>query len=90
MQHFNLTAGRPVGHSRERCSSGLPILSTEKLTAPERDLLRSLARQHKLAVDLLNEAIDRDRVDGALESLEMCSTLALPVQQAKIRMGDNR
>jgi hypothetical protein len=90
LQHFNLTAGRTVGHSRERCSSGLLILSTEKLTAPERDLLRSLARQHKLAVDLLNEAIDRNRVDGALESLEICSTLALLVQHAKIRMGDNR
>ena len=90
MQHFNLTTGQPVGHICERRSSGLPILSTEPLTAPERDLLRGLARQHKLAVDLLNEAIDRDRVDGALESLEMCSTLVLLVQQAKIRMGGNR
>jgi hypothetical protein len=66
------------------------IRSTEPLTAHEREVLRRLVQLHFLAVNLLNEAIDGGRVEGALEAMQMCATLATEVEQAKVRMQPAR
>jgi hypothetical protein len=76
--------------SPERRSHGLPIPSTERLTADEREALRVLARLHRLAADRLDEAVAVGRVDRGLEALELCGTLEVPVEQATIRLGSNR
>jgi hypothetical protein len=76
--------------AERRPPAGLAIFSTEPLSANERDVLRGLVRLHSLAIDLLNEAISRGRVVGALEALEMCGTFAMSLEQAKVRTGCNR
>jgi|HubBroStandDraft_6_1064221.scaffolds.fasta_scaffold2721456_2 hypothetical protein len=81
------TSPVPPPAGQRRSPAGLPILP---LTVSEREVLRRLVRLHLLAVDLLNEAIASGRVDGALEALEMCGTLATEVERAKVRMGSNR
>jgi hypothetical protein len=76
--------------AERRSPAGLAIFSTEPLSANEREVLRGLVRLHNLAIDLLNEAISRGRVVGALDALEMCGTLAMSLEQAKVRTGGNR
>lgn len=52
-----------------RMLAGLPILSTEKLTAAEREALRELRRRFELAVQTIADCLECGRVDRALDGL---------------------
>lgn len=50
--------------------SGLPIFSTEPLTAAERERLRTLRRHFLVVAELLADIIELGRVDQALNALQ--------------------
>ena len=52
-----------------RRPAGLPILSTERLTAAERDALRELRRRYALAAETIADCLEAGRVDRALDGL---------------------
>ena len=71
--------------------AGLPILSTERLTAAERDALRELRRRYQLAAATIEDCLEAGRVDRALDGLahvvEETDGLALRVSA---KLGANR
>ncbi len=58
------------GSERRSPPAGLPLLSTTKLTAAERDGLRELRRRFQLAAATIDDALDCGRVDRALDGLQ--------------------
>lgn len=70
---------------------GLPIFSTEKLNAAEREALRELRRRYQLAVATIEDCLETGRVDRALDGLTQVAAetdgLALRVT---VKLGANR
>lgn len=71
--------------------SGLPILSTEKLTAAEIARLKHAAQQHRLIADAIDGCLEIGRVDVALSVFGY----AIPEQaaadtQTAVMLGSNR
>lgn len=89
-----LDAGRLVGHipasERRSPTTGLPILSTEPLTAAERDMLRRLDRALRLAADRVAEAIERGRVEHGLEALQIIDSVSITARQTAVALGSRR
>ena len=85
-------AARHVGHNFDRRSprTGLPILSTEKLSQAERELLRQLARAIRLGADRVDEALDRGRVEHGLEALLFVETIHELAAKAAVELGRSR
>jgi hypothetical protein len=82
----------PVPERRSAAApAGLPILSTEKLTAAEREAMRELRRRYQLAVATIDDCLDAGRVDRALDGLQHVASetdgLALRVVA---KLGANR
>lgn len=77
------------GEHRSPCS-GLPILSTEPLTASERDALRVARAALRVAADQLDEAIERNRVKLALEAVARWDAAAVHFHRAHALLGRNR
>ena len=71
--------------------AGLPILSTERLTAAERDALRELRRRYALAAETIADCLEAGRVDRALDGLAFVAgdTDGLALRVAA-KLGANR
>lgn len=89
-------AQRLVGQDDERRSpgtrsacTGLPILSTEPLTAAERQQLDRLARLLRTGAELIDAAIAVGRVDQALEALQQVA-VGEAVARVAQQLGRNR
>ncbi len=81
----------PGGQARPPRPSGLPIFSTEQLTAAERQKLLDLQRRYRGAADLIEGCLDCGRVDRALDALQFLErdVGTLPTEIA-LRLGSNR
>lgn len=74
-----------------RPPAGLPIFSTERLNAVERDALRELQRRYELAAQTIADCLECGRVDRALDGLGFVSldTDGLALRVAA-KLGANR
>lgn len=69
---------------------GLPIFSTEPLTAAERDALRRAARVVRLIADRLDEAVEANRVAHALWAVTSGAEDGQVLVNLAARLGSNR
>lgn len=74
--HF-VTSAQPAPESfdasrgeRRSVPTGLPIVSTERLTFAERDALHELRRRFALAAETIADCIEAGRVDRAIDGLQ--------------------
>lgn len=82
----------PVAERRSGgAPAGLPILSTERLTAAERDALHELRRRYQMASETIADVLECGRVDRALDGLShvIVETDGLPHRVAA-KLGSNR
>lgn len=70
--------------------AGLPILSTEPLTAAEREALREAARIIRLIAQALDEALEANRVDRALWAVTHGADAGQVLVDLAARFGSNR
>lgn len=69
--------------------SGLPIFSTERLTAAEREQIRAFRRRLEIAVEGLAEVLACNRVDRALDGLQQVAA-ALDGHALRVAAGLGR
>jgi hypothetical protein len=75
---------------RRSLSTGLPILSTEPLTAGERATIESLAHAYVHLQARLEGAQRTSTVAAALDALHLLGELGLLAEQAAAALGRNR
>lgn len=71
-------------------AGGLPIVSTEPLTAAERESLHQLGRALRLAADRVDEAVATNRVAHGLEACALAGDAGLTARRVGVTLGSRR